>query len=365
MTKYVSQFAVLNEAPIYVKDSEARTLIESEENNRITDINAMQEALNAEADARAKGDLYRYVNVKEFNAIGDGLNDDYPAFKAAYDAADYGSYIIVPYGTYNLSRNPQGSKPITWLIDQGTEFTGAGAGNTATGAGGFSSTYISNPWLDTSGLYSFLDTNGRESPGGVTNAISFEMSPIKVGGGGVHNRDWRNMFYLGTNTGTGTYDSKGNVEIINEVLNITAQKGIMEELDLNTYASVPQWCCALFITGGGTVHTKCTAIDIQRDSWLTHWETGISVRQAETTFFCENAINGFIMNRYDDSTQEGNAFQLRTKNGSTELCAIGADGWIRTQGINYIGAGIQSGTVTPTGYITVKINGVDHKVPIE
>lgn len=367
MTKYVSQFAVLNEAPIYVKDSEARTLIESEENNRITDINALQEALNAEADARAKGDLYRYVNVKEFNAVGDGLNDDYPAFKAAYDAADYGSYIIVPYGTYNLSRNPQGDKPVTWLMDQGTEFTGAGAGNTAAGAGGFGSTYITNPWLDTSGLYAILDTNGRDSAGGVTNALSFEMKPIEVGAGGVLSRDWRNMFYLGTNTGVdGTpYNAKGNVEIINEVMNITAQKGIMEELDLNTYASVPSFCTALFITGGGDTFTKCSAIDIQRDSWLTHWTTAISVRQAETVLFCENAINGFVMNRYNDSTQEGNAFQLRTKNGNTELCAIGADGWVRTQGLNYIGSGIHTGTVNPTGYIIVRINGTDHKVPIE
>lgn len=367
MTKYVSKFTVLEDTPIMVKDAEARTLISNETAARETADDALMAALEAETAARVLGDKYNYVNVMEYGAHGDGLNDDYPAFKAAYDAADYGSYIIVPYGTYNLSRNPQGNKPVTWLMDQGTEFTGAGAGNTASGAGGFSSTYISNPWLETSGLYGILDTNGRDSAGGVTNAISFEMKPIEVGTGGVLSRDWRNMIYLGTNTGVdGTpYDAKGNVEIINKVMNITAQKGIMEELDLNTYASVPAFCAALFITGGGDTYTDCTAIDIQRDSWLTHWATAISVRQADTVLFCENAKNGFLMNRYNDSTLEGNAFQLRTHNGSSELCAIGADGWIRTQGINYIGNGIQSGTVTPTGYITVRINGTDHKVPIE
>ena len=367
MTKYVSKFTVLEDTPIMVKDAEARTLISNETAARETADDALTAALEAETAARVLGDKYNYVNVMEYGAHGDGLNDDYPAFKAAYDAADYGSYIIVPYGTYNLSRNPQGNKPVTWLMDQGTEFTGAGAGNTASGAGGFSSTYISNPWLETSGLYGILDTNGRDSAGGVTNAISFEMKPIEVGTGGVLSRDWRNMIYLGTNTGVdGTpYDAKGNVEIINKVMNITAQKGIMEELDLNTYASVPAFCAALFITGGGDTYTDCTAIDIQRDSWLTHWATAISVRQADTVLFCENAKNGFLMNRYNDSTLEGNAFQLRTHNGSSELCAIGADGWIRTQGINYIGNGIQSGTVTPTGYITVRINGTDHKVPIE
>lgn len=336
----------------------------------------INDALAEEIDTRETADnaLRRlieragnYVNVKNYGAVGDGVTDDYPAFRDAYNEAKYGSYIVVPYGTYNLSVNPMGSKPVTWLIDQGTEFTGAGAGNTATGAGGFGSTYITNPWLETSGLYAIVDTNGRSSAGGVTNALSIEMKPIQVGDGGSLNRDWRNILYLGANTGLDgiPYNSVGNVEIINEVLNITAQKGIMEELDLNTYATIPDFCAALFITGGGTVRTDCTAIDIQRDSWLTHWTNAISVRQADTVVFCEKVINGFLMNRYNDNTLEGNAFQLRSQDGNTEICAIGADGWIRTQGINYIGNGIFGGSVNPTGYIIIRINGQDHKVPIE
>lgn len=375
---YVSKFNVLGHSPIYVKDEEARSLITQEATTRETNDNALGSRIDAEQTARAAADelLWNsierigtgyYKNVRDYGAVGDGVTDDYQAFADAYNAADYGSYIIIPEGRYYLSANPQGAKPVTWLMDQGTTFTGAGAGSPSSGAGGFGTTFISNPWLNTSGLYGILNTNGRNSPGGVTNAISYEMQPIQVGSGGALSRDWRNLMYLGSNTGadTAAYDNMANVEIMNQVLNITAQKGIMMEMDLNTYRTIPDFSTALFITGGGTVNTPSTAIDIQRDTWLTHWTNALSIRKAETVLFAEMCINGFIMNRYNDSTQEGNAFQLRTRDGSQELCAIGADGWIRAQGLNVIGAGIQSGTVTPTGYITIRVNGVDHKVAVE
>lgn len=376
--EYVSKFNVLGHSPIYVKDEEARTLITTEANLREAGDEALGAAIEAERAARnaadeeirqtisALGSGY-YKNVRDFGAVGDGTTDDYQAFADAYAAADYGSYIIIPEGRYYLSQNPQGAKPVTWLMDQGTTFTGAGAGSPSTGAGGFGTTYISNPWLNTSGLYGILNTNDRNSPGGVTNAISYEMEPIQVRSGGVLSRDWRNLIYLGANTGadTAAYYNMANVEIMNQVLNITAQKGIMMEMDLNTYRTIPDFSTALFITGGGTVNTPSTAIDIQRDTWLTHWTNALSIRKAETVLFAEMCINGFIMNRYNDSTQEGNAFQLRTSDGSQELCAIGADGWIRARGLNVIGSGVQSGNITPTGYITIRVNGVDHKVAVE
>lgn len=375
---YVSKFNVLGHSPIYVKDEEARTLIATEANLREAEDTALGAAIETERAARNAADEEirqtistlgsgYYKNVRDYGAVGDGVTDDYQAFADAYTAADYGSYIIIPEGRYYLSQNPQGAKPITWLMDQGVTFTGAGAGSTSTGAGGFGTTYISNPWLNTSGLYGILNTNDRNSPGGVTNAISYEMQPIQVGSGGTLSRDWRNLMYLGSNTGadTAAYNNMANVEIMNQVLNITAQKGIMMEMDLNTYRTIPDFSTALFITGGGTVNTPSTAIDIQRDTWLTHWTNALSIRKAETVMFAEMCINGFIMNRYNDGTQEGNAFQLRTRDGSQELCAIGADGWIRAQGFNVIGSGVQSGNITPTGYITIRVNGVDHKVAVE
>lgn len=376
--EYVSKFNVLGHSPIYVKDEEARTMVQTETNLREAEDIALDSKINAEREARSAADQEirdsiralgggYYKNVRDYGATGDGYTDDYQAFADAYAAADYGSYIIIPEGRYYLSENPQGAKPVTWLMDQGTTFTGAGAGSPSTGAGGFGTTYISNPWLNTSGLYGILNTNGLNSPGGVTNAISYEMQPIQVGSGGTLSRDWRNLMYLGANTGadTAAFNSMANVEIMNQVLNITAQKGIMMEMDLNTYRTIPDFSTALFITGGGSVNTPSTAIDIQRDTWLTHWTNALSVRKAETVLFAEMCINGIVMNRYNDSTQEGNAFQLRTRDGSQELCAIGADGWIRAQGLNVIGSGVQSGTVTPTGYITIRVNGVNHKVAVE
>lgn len=69
-----------------------------------------------------------YINVKDYGAVGDGVTDDYNSFVQAYAAATEGSSIIVPYGVYNLSSNPDThTKNIRWIFDYGTTFVGDGA----------------------------------------------------------------------------------------------------------------------------------------------------------------------------------------------------------------------------------------------
>ena len=69
-----------------------------------------------------------YINVKDYGAVGDGITDDFNSFSDAYQAASEGSAIIVPFGTYNISANPDDhSKNIKWIFDYGTLFVGAGS----------------------------------------------------------------------------------------------------------------------------------------------------------------------------------------------------------------------------------------------
>lgn len=323
-----------------------------------------QEILDRQAADTALAKTGYYLNVKKYGAVGDGVTDDTQAFIDAYTDANAGSKIYIPQGTYLLSSDPDdGTKSMTWLMDAGTKLIGSGVGNPSIGAGTFGATYVSNPWLITTGDYYMTNTDGVVAPtGGAVNAWSMEMKSPTFDSA-THR--WLNMMYIGTNTGDPAVseNTDAHVEIMNQVLNVTGQKGIMMELDLNTYKSLTTFSVALFITGGGSVNSPCTAIDIQRDTWLTHWTNGISIRQADTALFTENTTNGFIMNRSNDNTAEGNAFQVRTVDGNTELAAIGCDGWLRAKGINLL-ASVTAETITPDHTLIIQVNGTDYKVPV-
>lgn len=81
-------------------------------------------------DVEAK--LSQIVSVKDFGAVGDGTTDDTAAFTAA---AAYLSpvQVSVPVGTYLLNSSPVASSSVSWLVESGTTFTGAGS-LTASGA---------------------------------------------------------------------------------------------------------------------------------------------------------------------------------------------------------------------------------------
>lgn len=62
-------------------------------------------------------------------AAADGVTNDTAAFQAAIDALPaVGGTILVPLATYSLTTTPTvGSRAITWIVEEGTVFTGAGA----------------------------------------------------------------------------------------------------------------------------------------------------------------------------------------------------------------------------------------------
>jgi hypothetical protein len=70
--------------------------------------------------------LSQIVSVKDFGAVGDGVTDDTAAFTAA---AAYSSpvQVSVPVGTYLLNSSPVASSSVSWLVDSGATFTGAGS----------------------------------------------------------------------------------------------------------------------------------------------------------------------------------------------------------------------------------------------
>jgi parallel beta-helix repeat protein len=76
--------------------------------------------------------LSQIINVKDFGAVGDGTTDDTAAFTAA---AAYSSpvQVSIPVGTYLLNSSPVASSSVSWLVDSGATFTGAGS-LTASGA---------------------------------------------------------------------------------------------------------------------------------------------------------------------------------------------------------------------------------------
>lgn len=305
------------------------------------------------------------LNVISYGAKGDGITDDYPAFAKAYEESNIGGFIVVPFGSYNLSNNPElGTKHIHWLIENGTTFSGAGAGNPGTGNGLFGCTYITNPWLITSGDYGTYNLNNIECPsGGALNADSKELVPIS--GNGTHR--WYNLEYRGANTGT--VDNRNyNVELLNQVLNITGCKGIAQEIDLNTYANPEGFSVALFITGGGNVQADCTAIDITRDSKQRQWINGMSIRNARTGVYVDNANvdcgflfgdvgrkanpglaieqsangnDGIVLRRKTDSSPTGNLLVMWNHAENDELFAVGTKGDVRAKECYIAGEKVQ------------------------
>ena len=91
-------------------------------------------------------------------------------------------------------------------------------------------------------------------------------------------RQWFAGRYEGMNTGNKDADEV-HYELANPVMNITGTKGIMYEFNLNTYANPTDWSTGIFMTGGGNVQAKITALDIQRDTG-TEWINAISIRKA-------------------------------------------------------------------------------------
>lgn len=158
-----------------------------------TESNAREAADNALSDRldNVEGTLSGrpFINVKEYGAKGDGVTDDFQAFWDAVNAAKPGTTILIPYGEYFLSQNPDGgTRRVTWKADAGTTFKGPGIGDPGNGDGKFGCTDISNPWITVSGTDEKVDITNVVSPrgGGVyanaSEMIADESEPLTITG---------------------------------------------------------------------------------------------------------------------------------------------------------------------------------------
>lgn len=316
--------------------------------------------------------LGRMYNVKDYGAKGDGASDDYAAFKSAVDATMDGDTIYVPYGKYVLSQNPypisNNISSITptdytgyrrWIIASGSTFTGAGVGDPTTGKGTFNTPFSTNPWLIIPGNNVLYNLNNISCP--QTGAIagdSKELAPIEQYNTEPHR--WYALEYRGSSTGDKDF-SAGNVEILNQVLNITGTPGIATEIDVNNYTTVKPhaFSTGLFIVGGGSGNCDMTAIDVNRDPDSTHWVTGMTVRSARVGYFVEsfdeigvqvgrvnrlaepaifvgsqqkNGADGIVLKRFTDTNPTGNLMVFWGADEQTELFRIDAEGNIFSKG---------------------------------
>lgn len=372
----------------------------SEVDSKVDATNVALGKLDVKVDTLSKS--IGTLNVVAYGAKGDGVTDDYPAFKACYDAAESGATIVVPSGIYLLSKNPYppadnvsstspvGGKLVKWDIASGVYFRGAGAGDITIGRGTYDSPFLTNPWLTISGPTQVFDLNGiPANDKGALVADSRELNPIDTNKTYAGN-NWHCLEYRGACTGNSD-NTKCNVELLNQVLNITGCKSIATEIDINNYAHPEGFSTGVFLTGGGSGGADMTAIDIQRDEGSTRWVNGVSAHSCVTGFFVDNtncdtgfqfgdvgrknragialrqAVNGsdgIVIRRNTDSDPTGNLIVMWDADENTELFAVGARGDIRTAvPIVETRTFTKSGTFQP-GEIVFDITPVGGKMPI-
>ena len=324
--------------------------------------------------SRGESEMIGFVNVMNYGASGDGVSDDYEAFLAAVNDTGNGDYIIVPQGTYYLSKNPYSvSDKISsvnpsdftmwrnWIIASGVNFTGAGVGDVLTGKGTFRTPFVSNPWLVVAGENQLYNLNGITAnvQNGAILGDSKELAPISSDTHGASHK-WYCLEYRGTCTGN-TASTALNVELLNQVMNITGCKGIIQEINLNNYSDNMNigWNCALFITGGGSGKSSMEAIEITRDSDSENWDIGVSIHKADSAIAVtpetvttaigygdQNAagksiINGIIQKNGDglilkcDSGHTGNFIRFLDSSGNV-IFRVDTNGYAYAKGWNTI-----------------------------
>jgi len=122
------------------------------------------------------------VNVKDFGAAGDGIQDDTAAFQAAALAKSV-VQVVIPAGTYKLLTNPTTSGAVTWVVQRGASFTGAGtiwsSANRIVSSGDFRS--IESDASFYNGIFGYLEQNATKSAYGT---IGFNGVARTAGGNG-------------------------------------------------------------------------------------------------------------------------------------------------------------------------------------
>lgn len=289
---------------------------------------------------------HRSVNVKDYGATGNGTTDDYQAFVNAIAQTTDGDYIVIPQGIYYLSANPYPISDNTistdpaaystgyrnFIVSSGAQFKGAAIGSPTTGAGKFFSAFSTNPWLVIAGnndLYNLNHVDPSNAQKGAIIGDCKELASVDTTvPAGVEHR-WYALEYRGANTGN-TKNTSANVELLNQVINVTGCTGVATEIDLNNFTNdTGAFSVGLFITGGGTGKSSMTAIDINKDDIATDWVSGVNIRRASTCVsgtLVDNGV-GAQFTRHSDDTPSG-FFIMCLSAAQSPLFRVDANGYV-------------------------------------
>jgi len=92
----------------------------------VTNANSLEVTATGSTTARTLENRFAdVVNVKDFGAVGDGVADDTAAFTLA-GSTSANVEVLVPSGTYLLTTSPSPTGNVTWMVQKGVSFTGAG-----------------------------------------------------------------------------------------------------------------------------------------------------------------------------------------------------------------------------------------------
>jgi hypothetical protein len=127
--------------------------------------------------------LQESVSVKDFGAVGDGIANDTAAFTAAGSAAAT-IQVLIPAGVYKLTTSPTPTGAVTWVVEKGASFTGAGVISTVSNKlinyGAFKS--IENNTSFYNGIFKYLENNAALTAYGT---IGLHGSVESAGGAGT------------------------------------------------------------------------------------------------------------------------------------------------------------------------------------
>ena len=127
--------------------------------------------------------LEQTVSVKDFGAVGDGVANDTAAFTAAGSAAAK-IQVLIPAGVYKLTTSPAPTGDVTWVVEKGASFTGAGVISTVSNKlvnyGDFKS--IENSTSFYNGIFKYLENNAALTAYGT---IGLHGSVESAGGAGT------------------------------------------------------------------------------------------------------------------------------------------------------------------------------------
>lgn len=275
------------------------------------------------------------VSVLQFGAVGDGTTDDTAAFTAAGSAAA-SVEVLVPSGTYLLNSNPSPTGSVTWIIQKGAFFTGAGTisflSNKIVSTGSYRSIQSSSTFYN--GIFGYLEQNAAQSTYGVIGTNSVVQSA-----GGSGNADDADIAVAGFAAHNLVGSNGGVWGLYSTVLRSSGVNGATHglEVDVANFGSTVQlfpstpfqsgltsgiWCCAGGETtepsAGGSPGIASVGIGIiQNDA-----QTVKTSKFDKGILFHNAAINGT-----DGATGNGVAIAFATRhqmlwfNNSNQVCS--------------------------------------------